>query len=137
MNIRERYFFVTGDKDGAFGSSETDQEGFKYSEETLQRALDIYDNTTTGTDDKSFFMDQIEMFGPRAGATLGRMYPMSRQAGIDQVDTQIEKAKNAFGEEFKPIDLLKALAAGGSEVFQLPSRRVGAMQGLLNFFMDR
>lgn len=137
MDIREKYYFLTGDKEGAYGQSETDQEGFKYSEDTLQRALDIYENTTTGTDDKPFFMDQIEMFGPRAGASLAQMYPISRQAGRDQMDTQIGKAKGAFGEEFKPLDLLKAIAAGGSEVFQLPARRVGAMQGLLNFFMDR
>ena len=77
------------------------------------------------------------MFGPRAGASLAQMYPISRQAGRDQMDTQIERAKNAFGEEFKPLDLLKAIAAGGFEAFQLPARRVGAMQGLLNFFIDR
>lgn len=137
MDIREKYYFITGDKEGAYGPSETDQEGFKYSEDTLQRAIDIYENKTTGTDDKPFFMDQIEMFGPRAGATLGQMYPMSREAGMKEMDIQIERAKGAFGEKFKPMDLLKALASGGSEAFQLPSRRVGAMQGLLKFFMDR
>ena len=137
MDIREKYYFLTGDKEGAFGPSETDEEGFKYTEETLKRAIDIYENSTTGTDDKPFFMDQMEMFGPRAGASLAQMYPISRQAGRDQMDTQIERAKNAFGEEFKPLDLLKAIAAGGFEAFQLPARRVGAMQGLLNFFIDR
>jgi hypothetical protein len=137
MNIREKYYFITGDKEGAYSPSEADQEGFKYSEDTLQRAIDIYENTTTGTDDKPFFRDQLKGFGPRAGATLGQMYPMSREAGMNEMDIQIEKAKGAFGEEFKPMDLLKALASGSTEAFQLPSRRVGAMQGLLNFFMDR
>jgi len=136
MDVREKYYFITGDKEGAYGPSEANQEGFKYSEDTLQRALDIYENTATG-EDKLFFRDQVKGFGPRAGATLGQMYPISREAGMNEMDIQIERAKGAFGEEFKPTDLLKALASGGTEAFQLPSRRVGAMQGLLKFFMDR
>ena len=137
MDIREKYYFITGDKEGAYGPSETDQEGFKYTEDTLQRALGIYENKAKELEEKTFFKDQLKGFGPRAGATLGQMYPMSREAGMNEMDIQIERAKGAFGEEFKPMDLLKALASGGTEAFQLPSRRVGAMQGLLKFFMDR
>lgn len=132
MDIREKYYLITGDFDGAYGMMENDQEAFKFSENTLQRALDMYQGMDSGNE-KMFFREQTDSFGPRAGASLAQMYPISRQAGRDQMDIQLQAATNANN----PMDLLQAIAVGASGAFSLPMRRVGAMQGLLNFFMDR
>ena len=132
MDIREKYYFMTGDFDGAYGMMENDQEAFKYTENTLQRALDIYEDMVSGNE-KMFFREQTDQFGPRAGATLAQMYPISRQAGRNEMDIQLQAASNADNN----MDLLKAVAAGASGAFSLPMKRVGAMQGLLNFFSDR
>ena len=54
MDIREKYYLMTGDFDGAYGMMETDQEAFKFSENTLQRALDMYQGMDSGNE-KMFF----------------------------------------------------------------------------------
>lgn len=139
MDIREKYYFITGDLEGAYGMSETDKEGFKYSENTLERALKTYEEMPSYSG-KSFVRDQIESFGPRAGASFGAMYPMSPQSGMDKMEIQIQKAtKAADPDEFKPIDLLKALGTGvyGASILTPTPKRIGALQGLLNYVMDR
>lgn len=134
MDIRKKYFDLTGDYDGAYGVAESGQEQFKYSDDSIMRAL----NALGGSDDyaeRQFMAEQMTNYGPRAGSAIGQMYGMTPSAGQEYFEKSLADFKSARASD-DPDKYRQMMEAGGgllnSIVMPVPTRQYGAMRGLFD-----
>ena len=152
MDIRDTYYNMTGDYEGAYGRNNDDRGDYIYSDDSLMRSIEALQGTQN-IGERNVIGSAIERFGPRAGASIGRgMASMSPQAGYWGMKDHISDFMNAYGdtrgqdpnfnqyegERFGYGDMAKALGRGAMEVFN-PSqtRSMGAKYGLLEYLLGR
>lgn len=136
-HIRDVYFDLTGDAEGAYGTDPRNTEEFVYSDATIQRAIDMLGEQDP-MGERPFMVEQIQRFGPRAGATAGLLYQMTPEAGEGAVADAMADFDHYRGLEGsdKYAKMAKSgLIAAGNAMSPIPTRQYGAMKGLINYFM--
>lgn len=71
-SMRQHYADQTGDTKNAFASKRDGLEGFEYSEDTLRRALDAYDDLDYDYE-RNRMSGLLGELGPRMGASAGQV----------------------------------------------------------------
>lgn len=133
--IRRLYAETTGDYDNAYAVYEGDEERYKYSDETLKRALKSQEAIEDDTQ-AAFMGRMFRERGPRAGVMSGHMYPMTTEYGENRARDYIE----AYGEAEGAADVgllglraMNELTSRGTS----PNAKYGMVRGLLRYLMER
>ena len=129
MDYRAKYAELTGDTTTPYAVSETDREGFMYSDATMQRAVEaLLGGATFGQQD--YTRRAMEKFGPRAGVGFGNLYQQTPEAGVEYFNDQILDRYSREGLGGAAMGVLGALA-------QPRPQRVGMVQGLIDYLRER
>jgi hypothetical protein len=137
-SIRDEYFDLTGDAEGAYASLPDDSETFRFGENALQRAIDaIKEADPYG--ERPYIIDAIWQEGPMLGTTMGKAYDLSPQAGYASVMDNMGYADQAraFDEGIgKWVDYAKGKASAfGNLLHPSLNRNYGAAQGLIDYYI--
>ena len=129
MDYRRIYADLTGDYRTPYIVDESDVERYKYSDATMQRAVEeLQGAATDGQYDYSRLM--MEQHGPRAGVPAGRFYPQTAEAGEEYFANELLEpySKGEYGE----------LVSNVMRSFLLPQgQKVGIMQGVFDYFQEK
>ena len=135
MDYRDLYVRMTGDEYNAYRPREDDVEGHMFSDKTMQRAVEALSDME---DDEQlrYAISAMVQYGPRKGATMGKQYPLSVEAG--------ENYARGLIDEYSESDTLGQQISSGARgllaPFQrgmTPQNRLGVTQGLLRYMMER
>lgn len=149
MDIRDTYYNMTGDYEGAYGRNNDDRGDYIYSDDSLMRSIEALQGTQN-FGERNAIGGMIDALGPRAGAYLGgAMADVSPQSGYWGVNDYISDFMNAKADAMGTPDPAyktyeggrmgygdMAKAAGGalSEVLNpSPTRSLGARYGLIEY----
>lgn len=136
-NIRDEYFDLTGDAEGAYASLPDDSETFRFGENALQRAIDAI-NAADPYGERPYIIDAIRQEGPMFGTTMGKAYELSPQAGYASVMDNMayadeERTRKDMG---KWLDVAKGKASAfGNLLHPSLNRNYGAAQGLIDYYI--
>lgn len=129
MDYRRIYADLTGDFRTPYIVDESDAERYKYSDATMKRAVEeLQGAATEGQYDYSRRM--MEQHGPRAGASAGRFYPETAEAGEEYFANQLLEpySQGQYGK----------LASNAMRSLFLPQgQKVGIMQGVFDYFQEK
>ena len=129
MDYRSKYADLTGDYVTPFAPAETDEEGFMFSDATIERAVkELQGALTEGQYDYS--RRAMGEYGPRVGVSAGRFYPQTSEAGEEYFADRILEpySKGEYG----------ILASNVMRSLFLPQgQKVGIMQGLFDYFQEK
>ena len=133
--IRRLYVEKTGDMDNAYAVDESDVERYKYSDNTLIRALKAQEAVEDET--QAAYMGRMFMErGPRAGVLSGQLYPMTSEYGENRARDYIEAYGDTEGMAEVGLLGLRAmneLTSRGTS----PNAKFGMVRGLLRYLMER
>lgn len=141
MDIRDIYYNMTNDYEGAYGRNE-DRGDYMYSEDSLVRAIDAIKGTQN-FGEREVIKGSIDRLGPRAGSAIGRSAAMmSPSAGYWGAKDYLSDFLNAKGsaEPYpeQKMDMVKGFGGMLSEAFN-PSqtRQMGARYGLIEYLAQK
>ena len=130
MDARDRYAQMTGDYKNAYKLLESDQEGYFYNDKLMERAVGLLDQATD-TGEETYFRDLMERKGILAGSLLAGTYGMSPMYGRENFlnirdKTDMSKLEKMYhGLQFM------------TDRSKYPLAKVGMMQGLFDYMVDR
>jgi hypothetical protein len=132
FELRKYYVDLTGDAENAFAVREDGPEGYKYSDNTIRRAIDAFNNQYYEYD-RNRAVGLFDKFGPRAGSALANIPSTSPARSFDIVKKEIDEFAH-FMREDEPKEQMMALGRGLLQYAQPnPVARVGALLGAFDY----
>ena len=128
MDIRDLYASLTGDTKTPYMPAETGNEGFMYSDATIQRAVNAMQSAQPRH--YAYMVDALEKYGPRAGVPMGNMFVQTPEAGYEHFNENILKPYSE-GNMSNALMGLLSLAA------KPRPQRLGVARGLLDYFVEK
>ena len=141
MDIRDTYYSMTGDYEGAYGRNNDDRGDYIYSDDSLIQAIDAISGTQN-LGEREAISGAIQNFGPRAGSVLGlgaaEGSPQAGYWGVENSLSDIVNAKAADDYSGRTMDMIKGAGGILSELTKIsPARRMGAKYGLLEYLANK
>jgi len=127
MDFRQKYADMTGDFERAYAVDESGAERYKYSDATMQRAVEALLGASENK--YTYMVDRMETFGPRAGVGFGNLYEQTPEAGVDYFN---EKILDAYSNDGMGAAALGVLGA----IMQPRPQRFGMIQGLVDYLRE-
>ena len=130
MDARDKYAEMTGDYNTAYRLLETDEEGYYYTDKMMERAVGLLDRATD-TGEETYFRHLMDKQGPHTGSLLGGTYGMSPMYGRENflnIKDKTDMSKLEKGYNFLQFMTDRSV---------YPSAKMGFMQGLLDYMVDR
>lgn len=133
MDIRDTYYNMTGDYEGAYGRNSDDRGGYIYSDDSLQRAVDAMQGTQN-FGERNFIEWSVDKFGPRAGSFIGkRVGHMLPQAGYWSTENAL--SDRAYAEQ--DSDISNAQKTIATDLLSASPRSLGSAYGLLEYLANK
>jgi hypothetical protein len=129
MDARDKYAYMTGDYNNAYKLLESDQEGFFYTDKMMEKAVSLLESAKD-TGEQTYFQTLMEKNGPHKGALFANSYALSPMYGRE----------NFMNINDKNIGKMQKLYQGAQFLTNkgvYPSAKMGFMQGLLDYMVDR
>ena len=136
LELRRRYVQLTDDAENAYALREDSPEGYKYSDATIQRAIDEIENSRLSA--RPIYGDTMASYGPRAGVGMGRMrYMNSPSAAYENAQENLMDADMAYsrGDYGQMMQSLGGAAMQG--ITMNPVRRASALMSLVDYLRNR
>lgn len=130
MDARDRYAQITGDYENAYRLLEGDEEGYYYTDKMMERAVGLLDSATD-TGEQTYFQTLMEKRGPHTGSFLGGTYGMSPEYGRENfANIREQDDMGKLGKIYQGLQFM-------TDRRQYPSAKLGMMQGLFDYMVDK